>query len=78
MVYMAHASFALPTPTLGSAPGRGPKARRGPKALNMQEYAHIAPNATPFTCILLPFTHGPEELRSIVYRHPVPQGDAVC
>ena len=31
----------------------------GPKAPNMQDYAHFTPNATLFTCTTLPFTRGP-------------------
>ena len=51
-------------------PRWGPSRRiapgRGPKALNMKAYAHLAPNATLLTHIPLLFTHGQEELRFIV------------
>ena len=50
----------------------------GPKAPNMQEYAHFTPNATPFTCAPHSFTRGLEELQSVVCGHCLPQVDAVC
>ena len=65
---------ALPPPPWESG---GPP-RWGPKAPNMQEYAHFTPNATPFTHIALLVTRRPWELWSVVCRHCVPHVDTIC